>query len=174
VIEWRLILDGPYEVSSAGQVRRGARVLRGALSSVGYRHVTLSIDGRRCTISVHRLVAEAFVHRPDGCDVVNHLDGDKLNNAVANLEWTTPAGNSDHARSSGLLATGERHGRSTMPERTARGERVNTCRITEGDVVLMRRLRSEGWSLADLAARFGLGKTGIHAVCSRQNWRHVA
>lgn len=51
---------------------------------------------------MHRLVASAFIDKPDGCDIVNHLDGDKTNNRVDNLEWTTVSGNAAHAVEAGL------------------------------------------------------------------------
>lgn len=60
---------------------------------------------------VHRLVALTFIPNPDGLPEVNHRDGDKRNNAVANLEWMTHADNGRHASHLGLLATGDRHGR---------------------------------------------------------------
>jgi hypothetical protein len=51
---------------------------------------------------IHRLVAQAFVANPNGYNVVNHLDGDKTNNAASNLEWTTSHGNNQHAWDTGL------------------------------------------------------------------------
>jgi len=51
---------------------------------------------------VHRLVALAFCPQPVDCNIVNHIDGDKLNNVATNLEWTTIRGNNRHAYESGL------------------------------------------------------------------------
>ena len=53
----------------------------------GYVGVNLSKDGKRYGRLVHRLVAEAFIERPDGLYEVNHKDEDKTNNSVENLEW---------------------------------------------------------------------------------------
>ena len=63
----------------------------------GYMQVGLSIDGKTATRYVHGLVAEAFLGlRPTGYDV-NHIDGDKANNAVLNLEYCTRSENHRHA-----------------------------------------------------------------------------
>ena len=85
--------------------------LKGCISSRGYYHVNL---GSAHNIKVHRLVAHHFVPKPkDLVDqglkeddlVVNHLDGNKLNNRWDNLEWTTYRGNTTHAYSIGLMST---------------------------------------------------------------------
>jgi hypothetical protein len=62
----------------------------------GYQHVKLMNGKTLRSTTVHRLVAEAFLTRPRGKNMVNHLDGDKLNNKVSNLEWTNHRGNMDH------------------------------------------------------------------------------
>jgi len=63
----------------------------------GYRRAILCNDGQRMAVSVHRLVAGAFVHNPDPIDcVVNHIDGNKLNNAAENLEWIHQVDNMHH------------------------------------------------------------------------------
>ena len=73
------------------------------MSKHSYLRYTLNIDSHRNPIRVHRLVATVFIPNPLGLFVVNHLDGNKLNNHVSNLEWTTPAGNSRHAKETGLI-----------------------------------------------------------------------
>ena len=80
--------------------------LRGCVNSNGYRRVDLgSVHG----VAIHRLVAQHFVPKPKDLSeenlVVNHLDGDKLNNRWDNLEWTTQKGNIEHAYINGLMHT---------------------------------------------------------------------
>ena len=55
----------------------------------GYKRVTLWENGKKFNISVHRLVATAFIDNPNGYDEINHKDEDKTNNNVNNLEWCT-------------------------------------------------------------------------------------
>ena len=70
---------------------------------MGYYVVNPSIDGRNVLMYVHRIVADAFLgERPAGVEV-NHIDGDKLNNAVSNLEYVTHERNMAHARGMGLI-----------------------------------------------------------------------
>jgi len=80
--------------------------LKGGIDSAGYRRVDL---GSARNVSVHRLVAYHFVSKPKNLSeeslVVNHLDGNKLNNRWDNLEWTTNAGNMAHASVTGLMHT---------------------------------------------------------------------
>lgn len=176
--EWRSVLDGYYEVSNTGRVRRlraprAGRELSINYAGAGYARVAVCVNGVERGHFVHRLVAEAFCVRPSGCDVVNHIDGDKRNASPENLEWTTSAGNSEHAASTGLAPSGSRHGRTTKPSRTARGERVNTARLVEDEVIEARALRASGWTLTELCDRFGISKSAMHALCTRKNWKHI-
>lgn len=109
-----------FKISSKGLVfsKRTNRVLKQTLSKTGYLTFSTRIGGRGGTcycFKVHRLVAEAFLPEPDehlkevamgtfyGKVPVNHIDGNKTNNKVENLEWTTPSYNTVHAIEMGLL-----------------------------------------------------------------------
>lgn len=117
--EWSAIrhLGGRYEVSSLGRVRStdfmithvnrygdlASRQMHGKIMSLtdnghGYLIVALVISNAcRKNYYVHRLVAEMFCEKPEGCEYVNHLDYDKTNNAAHNLEWTTQRNNVLHS-----------------------------------------------------------------------------
>lgn len=73
--------------------------------NVRYKHVVVSVDNKRKSILVHRLVALAFIPNPDNLPCVNHKDGNKHNNNVSNLEWCTRSHNTQHALINGLLGT---------------------------------------------------------------------
>ena len=100
--EWRPIegYEGLYEVSNTGRVRsldmyvkgksyrlHKGKVLSPGKNKNGYLKVNLHYNGKRETITVHRLVAQAFIENPDNLPQVNHKDEDKTNNNVDNLEW---------------------------------------------------------------------------------------
>lgn len=73
-------------------------------SAYGYKVLNIRVDGKTLCKKVHRLVAEAFLPNPDNHPFVNHIDGDKTNNSVSNLEWCTPKQNVHHALSTGLAS----------------------------------------------------------------------
>jgi NUMOD4 motif-containing protein len=108
--------EGFYEVSNLGQVRsiarRGLGAGRGVHKGIllkqvirkGYYEVTLSVKRKTRNKSVARLVAHAFISNPLNLPQINHKNGkDRLNNRTDNLEWTTPAGNTQHAWDTGLI-----------------------------------------------------------------------
>lgn len=92
-----------YLISKEGILytdNRGSRkVLKYQINHKGYRTVTLKT---RKTISLHRLVALAFIPNPENKEHVNHIDGNKENNHVSNLEWVTASENNKHAFATGL------------------------------------------------------------------------
>lgn len=92
-------IDGhSYEVSDFGGVRENGKALAIHTSDKGYQKV--SIAGR--SVSVHRLVAEAFMANPNDLPEVNHKDGNKGNNHRTNLEWCSRSQNMKHAYATGL------------------------------------------------------------------------
>ena len=102
---WRSILDYPtYAVSNFGRVRnqKTGKILRPGLGGVGYLTVALYKDGKAITKNVHQLVCEAFIGKISPGHTVNHIDGDKTNNKLSNLEIVTYRENLQHAYNMGL------------------------------------------------------------------------
>lgn len=114
-MEWRDIdagypFTGTHEVSENGDIRhkpglprdmRGSRngnaTLKWHIVRNGYAHVLLCRWGVSKDIMVHRAVATAFVPNPNNLPYVNHIDGNRLNNTAANLEWCTNSQNQLHS-----------------------------------------------------------------------------
>lgn len=90
--QWKQIPNvvGFYEVSNTGKVRNGKtkKLLEPRPTKNNYLRVHIS-NGRTRDVYIHRLVADAFCYRAYGCDIVNHIDNNPLNNNSENLEWTT-------------------------------------------------------------------------------------
>lgn len=105
-----------YQVSNTGLVRSMDRIshrkdgqtraLKGTILSPGlsdgYHSVVIKRNGERATVKVHKLVANAFLKRTDKAHEINHIDGNKLNNDVSNLEFVTHGYNLSHAIKLGL------------------------------------------------------------------------
>lgn len=77
--------------------------LEGSIRLNGYREYRLSKDNIKVGFYAHRLVAEAFIPNPDNLPIVNHIDGNKLNNDVSNLEWVSYSDNAKHAHNNNLI-----------------------------------------------------------------------
>lgn len=103
---WKNVVgyEGLYMVSNFGEIISIKRnvVLKPSINHKGYCHVVLSKQGGRKTLRVHRLVAQAFIPNLENKPQVNHIDCDKQNNSVINLEWVTNGENQLHAWSNGL------------------------------------------------------------------------
>jgi len=98
-----LDLFSGYTIREDGEIRsRFGRVVKPQISKNGYVRVELWQDGQGKKYLLHRLLASAFIPNPQGKPQVNHIDGDKLNNALCNLEWVTQSENQKHAYDAGL------------------------------------------------------------------------
>ena len=97
-----------YEISNFGNVRniKTKKLLNGDINNCGYYRVQLNHNGKKQRFFRHRLVATHFIPNTDKTKkFVNHIDGDKSNNTVTNLEWVTQSENEKHAFSKGLKHT---------------------------------------------------------------------
>lgn len=153
-------LDGLYEVSSEGRVRRAStgRVLAAGDSS-GYRFVMLADGDVRLGRRVHRLVALAHVPNPCGYPVVRHVNGDRLDNRAGNLVWGTTADNNRDNVLAGKASGGSMQG-SAHPN----------ARLTEDHV---RAIRADPRGTAEVARAYRVGRRTVWLIRSGRAWRHV-
>ena len=116
---WKPIagFEGRYEVSSLGRVRslvdnkgrKRIKIRKTRLTKSGYLYLNLWIKCKMHTKVVHKLVAEAFLDKPDNAQCINHINGVKTDNRVENLEWCTFSENSLHAIRTGLVVDPASH-----------------------------------------------------------------
>lgn len=92
--------EGLYQVSTHGNVRSKHsgewKLLKPVINQYGYRQFGLHKNGKQKPDRGHRLVAKAFLPNPDNLPQINHIDEDKTNDCVDNLEWCTPKHNVNH------------------------------------------------------------------------------
>jgi len=156
---WRNIdgYKGIYQVSSLGRIRsfkyNQPRLLKSSKNRYGYYYVNLCDNGIYKSSMIHRLVAIHFLGKSKL--VVNHKNGNKLNNTVENLEWITAKENSLHARDTGLLCKGEKNGNS---------------KLREIDIRLIRYKYKNGKKISSLCREFGVCREVISKVIKNINW----
>ena len=116
---WKAVngYEGLYEVSDKGRVKglKRNRILKNIVDSLGYVRVSLCKENKIKAHKIHRLVAEHFL-KPSEYKIVNHIDGNKENNSVENLEWCSHSANRKHACDTGLAA--KKEGRLIMCNET--------------------------------------------------------
>ena len=132
--QWKPIqeFNGEYEVSNLGRVRSMkryygmvGRIMPQTIQRTGYYAVTFHMNNKAYCRKVHRLVIEAFTQNPDSLPCINHIDGNKLNNHVSNLEWCTYQHNMQHAVRTGL----------THPHRWTDDERKQISERNKGQII---------------------------------------
>jgi hypothetical protein len=157
---WKPIRDYEelYEVSNLGNVRRILKYrnskdacLKPGVATGGYHQVSLCRENKKNQRLVHRMVAEAFIGIPDGM-VINHKNGIKSDNRLANLEVVTRSEN-------------ERHKWDVL------GIKIrNLAKLTQSDADSIRLLRTSGMTLKAIAAQYGVSLSNIHYVVTYKTW----
>lgn len=126
----------------------------------GYLKITLSHNGKKKSIAVHRLVARAFIGNPYNLPEINHIDEDKTNNRADNLEWCTTAYNLTYG-----------HRLDCM-----KGERSPKAKLTSEQVRTIRRIYIKGdtkFGQNALSKKYGVSQQSIRSIVTYETWRHL-
>lgn len=120
----------------------------------------MTVDGKKKTYRVHRLVMMAFqpIENPEKLEV-NHKDGNKKNNALTNLEWCTSSENQLHAVRNGLQGI-----RS--------GEECNFSKLNKKDIREIFALREKGYTQREIAERFNCTRSNISCILNKKTWQN--
>lgn len=172
---WKSIkgFEGFYEVSNDGLIKSldrevpyrivglkmkiKGKMLTPVKDGYGYPFVVLQKYGYKKTKKVHQLVAETFIEKPGIEYQVNHIDGNKENNFVGNLEYVTPKENTIHA----INVLGKVRAKETHWKH----------KITLFQVEEMRRLYKTGkYSQKDLAEKYGIHRGHLSKICNNKAW----
>ena len=167
--------EGIYQISNYGRVlslyrqvrcRGGAHrgkeqsLLKPCEDSAGYLLVVLSDKGVKKSHRIHRLIATGFISNSYNYKCVNHIDGNKTNNSIDNLEWCTHLHNNVHALNTGLRVS-------------LKGEDAVTSKLTDKKVLGIKFLLGESIPIRKIAALFSISQTSVFCIKSGKTWRHV-
>lgn len=136
-------------------------IMNGSISNTGYKQVHIRFDnGHRKTVKIHRLVALTFIPNPENKPQVNHIDGNKLNNHVSNLEWNTCKENLEHAvnvlKKDVYFKTGANH-----PNAKLNNKKVKKIR---------EKYKKGGHTYRSLAKDYGVSSLVINQVIHNRIW----
>lgn len=153
-----------YEIDELGQIwslpkktRKGIRMIKPLKHpKTGYMYVDLCMDGKIKKFTVHRLVALNLIPNPENKEQVNHINGDKTDNRVENLEWVTRSENQKHSILKGL--------------RTAKGVKNSQSKLSEKDVLLIRNSKEKG---SVLAKKLNISQSTICDIQKNRSWKHI-
>jgi DNA-directed RNA polymerase specialized sigma subunit len=170
---WKNISDyeGVYQVSNMGRIKslrrldsigksRKERLLISIPNAEGYIRTELNKNGKRHMFSTHRLVAKAFLANPTNKPQINHLDGNKQNNLLSNLEWCSPSENIIHAHKNGL-------------SKPVKGEQVGTHKLSEKEAKEIRNLKGKGLSQIVIGKMFNISHSTVGRIQNNKCWVNI-
>ena len=171
---WKGIVTD-YEISDTGEVKSlKTNKLLSQINAKGYRKVTLSIydpahpnqtkQEREKKIFVHRLVAETFIPNPENKPMVNHIDGNKANNNVSNLEWCTQKENMIHAFKYLDIGRRDQYGEKNSSSIYKESQIHELCKLIEGGITNIKQLHE----------MTGIGEGTIIAVKNGDQWTEIS
>ena len=171
---WKDLLgyEEGYQISNLGKLRskerivdygwkkanRPSKILSFREGKYGYLYTIISINKIRKTVKPHRLVALNFIPNPLNLPEVNHIDGNKLNNAFWNLEWSTSKDNIRHAYNTGL-----RVGK--------KGENSHYAKLNKETVIKIREEYKKGdVTQLNLSNKYNISQAQIQRIVANKNW----
>lgn len=155
--EWKTVDEFPnYEISKNGFVRNKTtgHIKKPSIGKRGYPSISIYKNGNAYQRTIHILLGRAFINNPENKPQINHIDGNKENYSLSNLEWNTPKENTDHARRTGLHKS---DGDKAVIQKDLNGKITNRFR-----------------SASEASRITGIGRSSICNVCNKRfcNGRH--
>lgn len=159
--------EGRYQISNLGRVKslviygkqQSPSIMKPNPHKQGYHLISLRMNGKSFYFYIHHLVLTAFVcERPKGLEC-NHKNTIKNDNRVDNLEWITPKKNIQHAIENGL--------------RNLVGENNHKAKLTESDVIEIRKRLKNNEFQKTIAKDYGVSATTIGHISRNESWRHI-
>lgn len=166
---------GHYKISNKGRVKSvkrkvlnrgcwriiGGNILKPRPTKQGYLLIALYKNSLRDDFVIHRLVAEAFISNKKNKKEVNHINYNKSDNNVSNLEWVTPSENVRHSYKFGN-------------REPIRGEKQVNSKLKESDILEIRKkYNSGGYTHRGLAKDYNCCKTNIAFIVNNKHWTHI-
>jgi hypothetical protein len=154
-----------YESSRAGRIwnKKSGKEVKGSVNTNGYLCFKVYIPELKVSKRIyhHRFIAQTRISNPDDLPCVNHKDGNKMNNAVWNLEWCTHKQNMAHAWGKGLVP---------KPPHVP-GEKAGAHKLTWENVKAIRLMKTEGSTNVAISKMFGLHQSTIARIANGFTWR---
>lgn len=153
--------EGKYFVSSLGRIkslpnrsRRTELILKPQNQT--YSFIDLCKDGKVKKLTIHRIVAINFLDNPQNKPDVNHIDGNKHNNKLSNLEWVTKSENIKHSYATGL--------------NSCVGAKNSQCKLTEKEAV---EIYNSNARTKDLSIQYNITQSTICDIRKGRSWTHA-
>jgi hypothetical protein len=155
--------DGTITRVITGKGTKIGKIRKAHKGNHGYTQAVLPSDsGKDKLCLIHRLVAIAFIPNPYNLPCINHIDANKTNNSIDNLEWCTYSQNTRHAIEMGVF-----HSKGGGPS----GERSGKSKLTTTQVLAIRTMVSH--PAKEMAKRFNISLQAIYDVRNGRSWKHI-
>jgi hypothetical protein len=170
---WKDIIgyEGIYQISNLGRVKSLSRIVNRSNSPMRtkekivqtnkwkkYHEVDLYILGKRKKFYIHRLIAIYFIPNPRNLKQINHIDGNKGNFDISNLEWSTQSENIKHAH-------------DFIGINVPKGEKHFSSKLTDDIVKEIRATKNP--NQVHLGKKYGVSPSTIRYILTRKTWKHI-